>query len=205
MHNSTTKFLQARRDDTFIHKNSFKFQAHKGKIHYVFSSTKKHGNLKEKVQEDLDKIMERRQTANLSQTIMQNTCPSTRNIMTDASSTAALACLSIIEGILATAASLEASGIPSIPIVVVIAKSSITSTCDFAILRTPPVSTTINSYSPQKDLPYKRSLVTPGSSTTIARFPYINQRKSAFTMWKHTWKFQFLFPQYGKASILITE
>uniref|UniRef100_A0A2P2LKN4 Uncharacterized protein n=1 Tax=Rhizophora mucronata TaxID=61149 RepID=A0A2P2LKN4_RHIMU len=91
--------------------------------------------------------------------------------MQEDSSTAAIACFSIIEGILATAASLEASGIPSMPMVVVIAKSSITLSCDFDILRTPPVSTTINSFSPQKDLPYRRSLVAPGSSTTIALFP----------------------------------
>ena len=100
------------------------------------------------------------------------TWPSTRNIMTDDSSTAAVACFSIIEGILATAASLEASGIPSMPMVVEIAKSSITLACDFDTVTTPPVSTTINSCSPQKDLPYKRSRVTPGSSTTIALFPY---------------------------------
>nr|GMD16350.1 hypothetical protein Iba_chr07cCG8540 [Ipomoea batatas] len=81
--------------------------------------------------------------------------------MTDDSSTAKVACLSIIEGILATAASRVASGIPSIPMVVEIANSSITSSCNFEIVRTPPVSTTVNSYSPQKDLPYKRSLVTP--------------------------------------------
>lgn len=99
------------------------------------------------------------------------TWPSTRKIMTEDSSTAAVACFSIIEGILATAASLEASGIPSIPMVVEMANSSMTLACDFETVRTPPVSTTINSKSPQKDLPYRRSLVTPGSSTTIALFP----------------------------------
>lgn len=73
------------------------------------------------------------------------TCPSTRNTITDASSTAVAACLSIMEGIRATAASLEASGIPSMPIVLVMASSSITSSCDFEIVMTPPVSITINS------------------------------------------------------------
>nr|POF11793.1 g-type lectin s-receptor-like serine/threonine-protein kinase [Quercus suber] len=58
--------------------------------------------------------------------------------ITDASSTAAIACLSIMDGILAKSASLEASVILSIPIAVVIAQPSITSACDFAILRTPP-------------------------------------------------------------------
>jgi len=100
------------------------------------------------------------------------TWPSTRKMITGDSSTAAIACLSIIDGILATAASLEARGIPSIPMVVLISRSSITVVCDFETVRTPPVSTTMNSWSPQYDRPYKRSLVTPGSSTTIALFPY---------------------------------
>jgi hypothetical protein len=131
----------------------------------------------------LNKIIKgRKLPSTFNPIVTHNTCPSTRNIMTDASSTAEAACFSIIEGILATAASLKAIGIPSIPMVVVMAKSSITSDCDFEILRTPPVSTTINSCTPQKDLPYKRSLVTPGSSTTIALFPYINQKESQYSL-----------------------
>lgn len=106
-----------------------------------------------------------------------NTWPSTRKTITDDSSTAAIACFSIIDGILATAASLEARGIPSIPIVVVISRSSITVDCDFETVITPPVSTTMNSWSPQYDRPYKRSLVTPGSSTTIALLPYNLRRE----------------------------
>lgn len=65
--------------------------------------------------------------------------------MTDDSSTATVACLSIIDGILAIAASLDASEIPSMPMVVETANSSITSLCDFESVRTPPVSTTTNS------------------------------------------------------------
>lgn len=99
------------------------------------------------------------------------TWPSTTNIITAASSTAETACLSIIDGILATATSLVPSGMPSMPIVVVIASSSMTSSCDFERVITPPVSMTINSCIPQKARPYRRSLVTPGSSTTIALFP----------------------------------
>jgi len=73
------------------------------------------------------------------------TWPSTTKIITADSSTAAVACFSIMEGILAIAASLELSGIPSMPMVVDTFSSSMTPDGDFETVITPPVSTTTNS------------------------------------------------------------
>mmetsp|Transcript_7030 Transcript_7030/g.15690 ORF Transcript_7030/g.15690 Transcript_7030/m.15690 type:complete len:224 (+) Transcript_7030:2062-2733(+) len=92
------------------------------------------------------------------------TWPSTTKMSTDASFTASAACASIIPGKI------------SIPPTrsIFIADAGLRGK-----FSNPPVSTVMNSCSPQYDLTYMRSRVTPGSSYTIARFVPVKRLNNA--------------------------